>query len=235
MMIRVLLVVIFLGQATAISAGKQTDRWPVRVLSFAYLMQADWRLYDRLKSGSISADKVNGLVAREFGSLAAIFDEARTTHQVPGAMLATLRQHCWIKWQPGFTCGSHKDRARQDQGFFYVSDPVEGDRPFLLLVMSDVAPRLTYIYRLFEDELELIYDSHDNSPHNCGLDQPGVALFLTYNAEVSDNGRLLLYETEGFHSPHFPRRTFELSIKEDECKLLLLNEQIPFLEEAITN
>ena len=226
----VFLLVITIIQSPRLTAEENTSEWPLRVLSFAYLAHDGFPLIDEFKASNEDHRPLKALIVKKYGALAKIFEEAQTKHNQPLADLAWLGRHCWIRWQPGYVCGDHEDRANQHQGLFYVSDPVSGNRPFLILITSNVSPRMTSIYRLFQDELELIYHFRDDLSSECKIDEPGTALFVTYNAEISNDGKLWLYETEGFHSEVFPRRKFELSVTEERCALKLLDEHIPVSE-----
>lgn len=229
MLVRGLLLLMLFSTAP-LAVGQTTperalEAWPLRVLSFSYLIGQGWEFYEDPALSEWTKAPSEAL-QQEFADLIPLFKTV-PDKQYPAVALSTTGRYCWIKWQPGFTCGDMKARASQDERFLYVSDPVEADRPFLLLIMVDVAPRRTTIYRLFKDELELVYDLFSQASDKCVQNDPDIGLFVTYNAGITPDGRLTLYETEGFHSDQLPVRQFELEITDTSCTITQTAEIIP--------
>ena len=105
-------------------------------------------------------------------------------------------------------CDDPTKRHFTDNGYLYITDPVWPDdgqeEPFLIVIASGVSPRTTSIYRLYADHVELLYGRGDDVLERCGLGQYD-ALFVTFGAQVVDEGVLILSETEGFHWDMLPR------------------------------
>lgn len=141
--------------------------------------------------------------------------------------LVGLGHYCWLKWQPGTDCGDPAQRHFTDNGYLYITDPVWPDdaqeKPFLIVITSGVSPRTTSIYRLYEDRVELLYGRGDDVSERCGLGQYD-ALFVTFGAQVVDDGVLMLTEAEGFHWDMLPRRGYRLEVVAENCRLVKTKE-----------
>lgn len=198
-------------------AEETLEDWPARILSLAYILRNGSTALEKIEAAGPDREFLGQELDGKFKEIYTLLSSAETK-SLPHRMLIWLGHHCWVKNDPGFSCGDPQARKFNDSGFLYVTDPVPLDNDFIILILSGVSPAHTIILKLYRNKAELVYDSFDEGNSHCDFTDT-VPLGVVYGLNTIGYRSYMLSESNNRFSED-SRRHILLDLSKTECHLV---------------